>query len=170
MRPASTAALVTLSVCLLATQAGCAFGLAGLAMNGTRQNVFIDSNPSGAKVTLEGQVANTPAQFSLKRRRNYQAIIEKEGYMPLTAYINKETDAMVLYLDETASQHTRHASLEPPDRRFPRPAGLPAVPPGSLKASWALTDDLRLLYYGRRSKNSGKTQPCRVFQHPADMA
>ena len=61
MRPARTAALVILSVCLLATQAGCTLGLAGLAMNGTRQNVFIDSNPSGAKVTLEGQVAHINA-------------------------------------------------------------------------------------------------------------
>lgn len=83
----------------LLSTAGCAFGLAGLALNGTRQKVFIDSIPSGAKVTLEGQVARTPAQFDLKRRRDYQAIVELEGYETSTVYINKDTDALVLYLD-----------------------------------------------------------------------
>lgn len=91
--------LAGISVCLLLTQAGCAFGLAGLVLNGTRQKVFIDSMPSGAKVTIDGQAARTPAQFDLKRRRDYQAIVEKEGYETTTVYINKDTDALVLYLD-----------------------------------------------------------------------
>ena len=97
MRIMMRCGLLLFSICLLVTQAGC--GIYGLAMNGTRQKVFIDSYPSGARVELEGQVATTPAQFSLKRRRNYQAMIFKEGYLPSSVYINKDVDALVLFLD-----------------------------------------------------------------------
>ena len=99
MRTTTRCSLFLLTICLLLTQAGCTFGIFGLAMNGTRQKVFIDSYPSGARVELEGQVATTPAQFSLKRRRNYQAMIFKQGYLPSSVYINKDVDALVLFLD-----------------------------------------------------------------------
>ena len=84
---------------LILVLSGCAFGIAGAAINGTRQNVFIDTKPRGATVTIEGQVAKTPCQFNLKRKRNYVAVIEKEGYEDGIAYINKEADPLVLYLD-----------------------------------------------------------------------
>lgn len=99
MRATTRCGVFILSIGLLLTQVGCTFGIYGLAMNGTRQKVFIDSYPSGARVQLEGQVAQTPAQFSLKRRRDYQAIIIKEGYQPATVYINKDVDPLVLFLD-----------------------------------------------------------------------
>jgi len=80
MRITSTCAWSLIAVSGLLLMSGCAFGIAGAAMNGTRQNVFIDSKPSGANVTIEGQVGKTPAQFNLKRSRNYVAVVEKEGY------------------------------------------------------------------------------------------
>lgn len=78
---------------------GCAFGIYGLATNGTRQNITIDSTPSGATVEIEGQVAKTPAQFNLKRSRDYVAVVTRDGYESTRAYINKEADPLVLYLD-----------------------------------------------------------------------
>ena len=99
MRIMMKSGLFLVSVGLLLMQAGCTLGIFGLATNGTRQKVFIDTYPSGARVELEGQVATTPAQFSLKRRRNYQAMIFKQGYLPSSVYINKDVDALVLFLD-----------------------------------------------------------------------
>ncbi len=89
--------LVLLVSAVLLTQSGC--GIFGLMLNGTRQTVFIDTSPSGATITVEGQTAKSPTQFNLSRRRNYTVQIEKEGYEPSLAYINKEVDPLVLFLD-----------------------------------------------------------------------
>lgn len=52
-------------------------------INGTRQSVGISSNPSGATAKDdEGNVCITPCSFNLKRRRDHNIVIEKQGYEP----------------------------------------------------------------------------------------
>jgi hypothetical protein len=73
----------------LAAFTGCA-----TLVHGPSQDVLIDSNPSGAKVTVaaqlsqrgpnfvdkEKQVVTTPATVRLRRDSNYRVEVEKEGY------------------------------------------------------------------------------------------
>ena len=47
---------------------------------GTTQQVAIDSNPSGAKLTIEGVEYKTPALVSVGRAKSHPITIEKEGY------------------------------------------------------------------------------------------
>ena len=52
----------------------------GTLIHGTRQNITINSNPSGAKVAIGRLKVRTPATVSLARRRNYIITAKKEGY------------------------------------------------------------------------------------------
>ena len=52
----------------------------GTLIHGTRQNIAINSSPSGAKVAVGKLNVRTPATISLARHRNYIVTAKKEGY------------------------------------------------------------------------------------------
>lgn len=55
----------------------------GTIMNGTSQDVGFSSNPSDAKVTIDGiPSGNTPVTVSLSRKNNHAVMIELEGFYP----------------------------------------------------------------------------------------
>jgi predicted lipid-binding transport protein (Tim44 family) len=62
--------------------------LAGCATvtRGTRQKMFVMSEPSGAKVDFVGmnQTCKTPCKVKMKRRKEFSATITKEGFKPIT--------------------------------------------------------------------------------------
>lgn len=78
---------------------GCAFGLYGLATNGFKQTVYFDSEPKEATIEVEGQRCTTPCTIRLSRRHEYTIVASKPGYKTQSAYVTKEADATVIYLD-----------------------------------------------------------------------
>ena len=55
----------------------------GTIMLGTSQDVGFSSNPSNAKVTIDGMPSgNTPVTASLSRKNNHVVQIELEGFYP----------------------------------------------------------------------------------------
>ena len=55
----------------------------GTIMHGTSQDVGLSSNPSNAKVTIDGiPSGNTPVIVSLSRKDNHSVMIELEGFYP----------------------------------------------------------------------------------------
>jgi len=79
------------------------FGLALLIVgcatiiHGTRQNIAVNSVPSGAKVIVKGvQIATTPAVIELKRNEsNIILRFEKEGYEPVEIALNRSVDGWI---------------------------------------------------------------------------
>lgn len=72
--------------------------LAGCAtiMHGTTQQVGIESTPSGAKVTVDGQFfGTTPIVANLKRGENHTVKIEMEGYLPYETTLVKKISGWV---------------------------------------------------------------------------
>ena len=77
------------SLCMIAVLVlvqGC-----GTVFNGKKQKVFIESSPSQAtfripNTEIEG---TTPATVELKRKRSYTVVVEKDGYKPQGAAIEK---------------------------------------------------------------------------------
>ena len=66
-------------------------------IHGTRQNVGISSNPSGAKVTIDGQTfGNTPLIVELSRKDNHIIKIELEGYLPYETTLRRKVSAWVV--------------------------------------------------------------------------
>ena len=62
----------------------------GTIVYGTRQNVSIGSNPSGAAATIGDIKVKTPATVSLSREKDYVVTVESEGYERGQAIINRE--------------------------------------------------------------------------------
>jgi hypothetical protein len=61
----------------------------GTIVHGSRQNVTINSDPSGATITLDnGTVLTTPSSIRLERDTDYVATITKDGYQSQTIPIN----------------------------------------------------------------------------------
>lgn len=55
----------------------------GTVFNGTTQDIFIDSRPSGAAVSISGMSAGTtPMATELKRKSGHLVVVEKDGYSP----------------------------------------------------------------------------------------
>ena len=62
--------------CLLITSLGCAS-----ITRGTKDTLVVNSDPSGAKVTLSnGYSGKTPCSFKVSRKGGFVVKIEKEGY------------------------------------------------------------------------------------------
>jgi hypothetical protein len=77
-----------------AVLAAAAFSVAGCAtvMNGTSQPVAFKSEPDGAKVELiSGMSCTTPCQYELKRGKDSMATIKRDGYKPVSVYIQSRT-------------------------------------------------------------------------------
>lgn len=69
-------------------------GLGGCAtvINGTSQPVEFRSDPSGADVELiSGLKCTTPCQYSMKRGDDSRVTFTREGYEPVTVYIQSRT-------------------------------------------------------------------------------
>ena len=65
-------------VCLLLFLAS---GCVTVVDQGSANRLFVNSDPSGARVTLStGETGITPCQFVLLRKGKWMVVIEKEGY------------------------------------------------------------------------------------------
>ena len=61
-------------------------------MNGTSQPVAFKSDPSAAIVKLvSGQTCTTPCQYELKRGKDSMVTYSKDGYQPVSVYIQSRT-------------------------------------------------------------------------------
>jgi hypothetical protein len=60
----------------------------------SKQQVKVDTVPSGAEVRIENQVQTTPAVFTLKGKSDYTVIADKDGYKTSTGVINGEPRIM----------------------------------------------------------------------------
>jgi len=87
--------IIVLALAVLA--AGCA-----TIISGTKQNVTVTSEPSGAQVDVKttGGVpmftGATPAYFQLKRSYEYQITVKMEGYRDQELFINHDFNAWVV--------------------------------------------------------------------------
>ncbi len=80
--PKITLALLVTSVFL--------FQSCATIMHGSSQKITITSNPSGAKIILDGEIMGiTPLNLHLKKKKHLLRI-EKEGYNPLEIKIKRE--------------------------------------------------------------------------------
>ena len=60
-------------------------------VSGTKQNITVNSSPSGADVIIDGFVkGSTPLSFDLKRKKNQSISIRKEGYKTQTLSLAHE--------------------------------------------------------------------------------
>jgi len=76
------------------TLCGAAVNLGGCAtvVNGTSQPVAFQSDPAGAQVRLiSGLTCETPCQYSMKRGNDSQVVFTKDGFEPVTVYIQSRT-------------------------------------------------------------------------------
>ena len=69
---------------MLAVAVGFLFGATGCAtLRGDKQKMTIDTDPSGANLTVDGKTYTTPAEVMLKRKDVHAIAISKEGYQPI---------------------------------------------------------------------------------------
>jgi hypothetical protein len=66
-------------------------------MKGNRQLVSINSEPTGAKVKIDGLKGTTPYTADLSRGQDYVATISKEGYEDQQVQITKSFSAMAIF-------------------------------------------------------------------------
>jgi len=59
-------------------------------IHGSRQEVALNSCPSDATATVDGINVRTPATVSLSRTKDYVVNVEKEGYEPGQAVLNRK--------------------------------------------------------------------------------
>ena len=66
-------------------------------IHGSRQDISVNSVPSGAKVMVKGvHMATTPAVIELKRKEsNIILRFEKEGYEPVEIALNRSVDGWI---------------------------------------------------------------------------
>ncbi len=68
--------------------AGCA-----TIVHGTKQDVYVTSQPSGAVVRVHGTATTTPGIVTLDRKqRRYVLVFEKEGYKPIEIKLRRTLD------------------------------------------------------------------------------
>ena len=65
----------------------------GSLVHGWHQTVRIETEPPGATAIVlpDGLTVETPAELSLERKRVYTLRIEREGYEPVWAYVDRVT-------------------------------------------------------------------------------
>lgn len=77
-----------LALAAAGTLTGCA-----TIVQGTDQRINVTSEPEGATVTVRGQeMGVTPTTLNLKRSRDYEVLIELDGYDAITVNLDKEFD------------------------------------------------------------------------------
>lgn len=86
---------MTMGIGLLAALAALVWGC-GTIMHGTTQTVGIGSNPTGAKITVDGmELGVTPMMVDLKRKSSHLVHIELPGYLPFDTTITKSVSGWV---------------------------------------------------------------------------
>lgn len=76
-------------IVLLAGLAGCA-----TIVHGSRQDVFVKSEPSGAVVRVGATATKTPGFLTLDRKQSiYVLVFEKEGYKPIEVELRRKMDS-----------------------------------------------------------------------------
>jgi hypothetical protein len=66
-------------------------------LNGTSQPVGFRSDPAGAEIALvTGLKCTTPCEYSMKRGHDSRVTFTKEGYEPVTVYIQSRTGGGVV--------------------------------------------------------------------------
>jgi len=83
-------------VVLVVVAAGALSGGCASIITGSRQDVAITTDPSGATVAVDGQEAVSPARFNLKRKHSYTVVVEKEGYATAQRRIGKTFNVWTL--------------------------------------------------------------------------
>ncbi len=62
-------------------------------VHGTKQDVYVTSNPSGAVVRMQGIATTTPGVLTLDRKHErYVLVFEKEGYQPVEIKLRRTID------------------------------------------------------------------------------
>lgn len=65
-------------------------------MQGTKQNIGISNNPSGAKVIIDGRIiGNTPLTEELSRKDNHFVKIELDGFIPYETTLTRKLSGWV---------------------------------------------------------------------------
>ncbi len=81
-----------MSALAIVTAAGASCATIFTGSDGT---VSINSEPQDAKVTVSGNyMGNTPLKISLKRDKDYNLTLKKEGYAPATAVVTRSFNAV----------------------------------------------------------------------------
>ena len=72
----------------------------GALFNGGPANVAFNSNPSGAKILIDGaERGTTPATIALAKNKNYSVTFRMAGYQDATMDLNKKISGGYLVLD-----------------------------------------------------------------------
>ena len=83
--------LIKIFLVLLLFLVGCA-----TIMQGTKQQIGISSNPSGAKVIIDGKTfGNTPLTAELSRKDNHIVKIELDGFLPYETTLTRKVSGWV---------------------------------------------------------------------------
>jgi hypothetical protein len=93
MKHLRAVALVLTSICLfIFLFNGCA-----TLFTGSSDSVTINSDPSGAKAYLNGNfIGNTPVTNVLKRDKDYNVVVKKDGYEPANGTISRSFNAVAI--------------------------------------------------------------------------
>lgn len=76
------------------------FGSCATIFKGSTDNVSFSSDPSGAKVYVNGTLlGTTPVQLELKSKNSYTIEFKKEGYETRTVLLNNSVGAGWIVLD-----------------------------------------------------------------------
>ena len=85
MQNVSVLRAAMIGVCVVALSA-CA-----TVTRGTKQQFYVSSLPSGAKVSMtNGQICTTPCKIKLKRKHEFDTTVALAGYKSLTAHISSD--------------------------------------------------------------------------------
>ncbi len=75
---------------LLTLSTGCA-----TVFQGTRQDVFVDTEPQGAMASAGGRTITTPGVLKLPRKeKNLEVLVEKEGYVPRRVALKRKDSGL----------------------------------------------------------------------------
>ena len=87
--------LVVSFVCFGIVSAALMSGCASI-MHGTRQDIGISSTPTGASVSVDGQIkGTTPVAVNLSRKDIHTVKVELPGYLPFEAKITRHVSGWV---------------------------------------------------------------------------
>lgn len=92
MQPLRQVSLLAASVCLTAC---------GTILNGTRQNIGVQSAPAGAHVETAPAtgVSTTPTTLNLERKNSYVLTFSAAGYSPATFNIHNNMNGLTVVAD-----------------------------------------------------------------------
>lgn len=71
---------------------------------GTSQKIPVTSNPSGAKIIVDGEeIGHAPLNLKLKRKKSHVIQVEKPGYNPIEIRIARKISALRLAITTVGS-------------------------------------------------------------------